>query len=89
MSKQMNMRRLTISGGTRNLKYGNERTYFPIIRLVGVWLQEAGFEPGEQVFLFVENGKITIKSKAETDIDAAAIKLFDVFNEPRKAMQKK
>ncbi len=74
------MRRLRISEGTRNLKYPNERTFFPIIKLEGVWLQKAGFLPGSVVYLFVEDGKITLKSQPETDFEAKAMNIYDVFN---------
>lgn len=84
MSKVVNMRRLTISGKTRNLTYPNERTYFPIIKLEGVWLQNAGFLPGQMVYLFIEAGKIVLKSQPDTDIEAKAIQVYNVFNTPKK-----
>jgi hypothetical protein len=84
MTKVINMRRLTISGKTRNLTYGNERTYFPIIKLEGVWLQDAGFLPGQKVYLFIEDGKITLKSQPETELESKAMKVYNVFNTPKK-----
>lgn len=33
---------------------------FPALRLQGKWLQDAGFEPGQQVNVVVEQGRLVI-----------------------------
>lgn len=73
------MRQLTIQEGYRKRKY-RQHTKYPIIRLEGVWLEEAGFLPNTPVYLFVEDGKITIKSRPEREIEAKAMQLYEAIN---------
>lgn len=80
MKTTITMRRLKIGDGMRERKY-KERTIYPVIRLEGNWLQEAGFRPGESVYLFVQDGKITLKTAPEDPTEAAAIKVFNAFND--------
>lgn len=77
--KDIEMRCLTIQEGVRNLKYKPERTRYPIIKLEGVWLEDAGFLPNTPVYLFVEDGKITIKNKPERKAEAAAMQVFEAL----------
>ncbi len=47
----------------RNLKvgeYSQNEKWVPLIRLQGQWLAAAGIEPGDQVIIKVENGKLEI-----------------------------
>jgi hypothetical protein len=74
------MRCLTIGEGIRVRKH-NQRTYYPQIRLEGVWLEDAGFLPGSVVYLFVESGKIVLKSKPENETEAKAIKLINALDD--------
>lgn len=78
--KNISMRRLTIGQGIRQRKYKDEKTLFPIIKLEGVWLEEAGFLPNTPIYLFVEDGKITIKTEPERKIEAKAIELYNILN---------
>lgn len=73
------MRSLKIGEGLRLKKY-NQRTYFPKIRLEGVWLEDAGFKPGQKVYIFIEAGKIVLKAEAENETEAKAIKLVDALD---------
>jgi hypothetical protein len=73
------LRSLTIGTGYRPRKY-RKLTIYPIIRLEGVWLEEAGFLPNTPVYLFVEDGKITIKTKPEREIEKKAIEIFNILN---------
>lgn len=80
MSETITMRRLKIGDGVRQRKY-KQLTIYPVIRLEGNWLQEAGFLPGQSVYLFVQDGKITLKTAPEDPTEAAAIRVFNAFNE--------
>lgn len=77
--RNITMRRLTIGAGIRPRKY-HQKTVFPVIRLEGVWLEEAGFLPNTPIYLFVEDGKITIKTEPERKIEAKAIELYNILN---------
>lgn len=47
----------------RNLKIGEmnlRERWLPFIRIQGLWLQKAGFQPGERVVVKVQPGKIEI-----------------------------
>lgn len=77
--KDIKLRVLTIGTGYRPRKY-RQLTIYPVIRLEGVWLEQAGFLPNEPVYLFVEDGKITIKTKPEREIEEKAIEIFNVLN---------
>jgi len=71
MSKLKTMRRIKIGEGFRKRKY-HQSTLYPVLRIEGVWLQDAGFLAGSNVYVFVENGKIVIKAEAETVIKERA-----------------
>jgi hypothetical protein len=77
--RDVTMRRLTIGTGYRPRKY-RELTIYPILRLEGVWLENAGFLPNTLVYLFVEDGKITIKTEPEREIEKKAMRLYKAIN---------
>jgi toxic protein SymE len=35
-------------------------TFFPWLRIAGMWLEQAGFEPGQRVRIQVEHGRLVI-----------------------------
>ncbi|MDD4515379.1 SymE family type I addiction module toxin [Massilibacteroides sp.] len=76
--RDIKLRILTIGTGYRPRKY-RQLTIYPIIRLEGVWLEEAGFLPNTPVYLFVEDGKITIKTNPEREIEKKAIEIFNIL----------
>ena len=63
MTKTAHLRRITVQRDVRRRKYG-EKTEFPVIRIEGNWLSDAGFLPNSTAYIYVENGKITIKHQA-------------------------
>jgi toxic protein SymE len=44
----------------RNTLYGTRCVVTPQIRLQGRWLEELGFEPGKQLNVHCDEGKLTI-----------------------------
>ena len=38
----------------------NTPTFFPLLRIAGKWLIQAGFEPGQHVRIEVEHGRLVI-----------------------------
>lgn len=78
--RQLTMRRLTIGEGLRLRKY-NQRTYYPQIRLEGLWLENAGFLPGQTVYIFVESGKIVLKAEPENSTEAKAIQVLNALDD--------
>ena len=36
------------------------RTFFPLLRIAGKWLIQAGFEPGQRVRITVEHGRLVV-----------------------------
>lgn len=77
--KNITLRRLTIQEGVREKKY-NERSYFPIIKIEGKWLEDCGFLPNTRVYLFVEAGKITLKCNPDREAEAKAMQVFEALN---------
>lgn len=63
MSK-IEMRRLKIHTGIRCRKH-NKRTVYPFLRIVGNWLQRAGFDPDNHAYVIISEGCITIKAERE------------------------
>lgn len=57
-------RQMTISTGQRHLNgsYNLE----PCLRLMGKWLYDAGFSPGDRVQIGVKTGKLEIRKKNNT-----------------------
>jgi toxic protein SymE len=55
----MKVRQLKIYGAFQR-RTDTPHAFRPNIQLAGKWLEEAGFEIGKQVFVTVENGKLTI-----------------------------
>lgn len=55
--------RLTVqeSGNLYRIKHGYEQSK-PALRLCGAWLAKAGFRPGAQVRVRVEDGRIVIEA---------------------------
>lgn len=43
-----------------NFQYGSYSVTFPEIRLMGKWLQDCGFNPGQQIEVYTEANKLTI-----------------------------
>ena len=57
MNRKLKVGYSTRENGTR---YTRSTKYFPKILLQGNWLQQAGFNVGDETALFVEPGKIKI-----------------------------
>ncbi|MFN4313460.1 MAG: SymE family type I addiction module toxin [Chitinophagaceae bacterium] len=65
MATRTKVRRLKVykrlfdrGGGFLPLQY---TVNFPEIRLIGKWLKDCGFEPGQRIEVTTEQGKLTIK----------------------------
>lgn len=43
-----------------HLLYGSYSVTFPEIRLIGKWLQDCGFNPGQEIEVHTEANKLTI-----------------------------
>ena len=59
MGKQTTLRRRTVQAGLRINKFNSE-TFFPVLRIEGNWLAQAGFPPHTQVYIHVQQGRIVI-----------------------------
>ena len=57
--KAFKKRHLTVSTGQRFLS-GSRRPE-PRLRLMGIWLQDAGFSPGDRIIITVKTGKLEIR----------------------------
>lgn len=61
-------RRASIHSVTKTRQYlrgAQTRTYklrFPMLRLCGTWLHEAGFHPGRPITIEVQDGRLTIET---------------------------
>jgi len=75
----MKLRRKKIATGTRRSVY-KELSLYPILNLEGNWLQDAGFTPGANVYVFVEDQKIILKMEPESELEKKAIMLYDAFH---------
>ena len=61
--KEQRERRVTVqeSGNLYRIRHGMEQSK-PTLRLGGAWLAKAGFTPGAQVRVRVEDGRIVIEA---------------------------
>ncbi|KAA5532403.1 type I toxin-antitoxin system SymE family toxin [Taibaiella lutea] len=50
------------STGLRN---GSNVVLYPEIRLIGKWLQDCGFRPGQHIEVITERNKLTIRHRVE------------------------
>lgn len=57
--KAFKKRHLTVSTGQRFLS--GSRHPEPRLRLMGKWLQDAGFSPGDRITITVKSGKLEIR----------------------------
>jgi len=62
--KKPNIRRMKVYdkwvSRSEGFQYGRYHTRFPEIRLMGRWLQECGFSPGQEIEIATEARKLTI-----------------------------
>lgn len=62
--KSSNIRRMKVYDKTlqrrQNYQYERYNVTFPEIRLMGRWLQECGFSPGQEIEVSTETRKLTI-----------------------------
>lgn len=77
--RNITMRRLKIAVRVRSRRF-HRPVIFPSIRIQGNWLKDAGFDPGSNVYLFVESGKIVIKLEPENHTEAQAMKLLTAID---------
>lgn len=78
--RSITMRRLKIAMKVRARRFSRP-TFYPSIRIQGNWLQDAGFDPGSTVYLFVESGKIVIRLEPENDTEAKAMQLLTALDD--------
>lgn len=66
MSKVIHMRTVSVQHHVTPSRNRKPATVKPSIKLLGNWLRDAGFEPGDMATVVINNGVLTIKPEGST-----------------------